>query len=194
VSKTIFVSLLMLSMGELAWAQDDNGHLEISTNTISSTSTDSSSEKTVETVTEDNAEPDFIERVSPRLYSITVNGDGNDSKEKVLNKALYKASKKTLKYDYDWFRIVENETEKERVIYRDRSRAQAGFETVPERHCGLLGCTTRTRTHYSGHIGTNWPDKKDEVYSITLEFEMGIGRIADYENVYDARKTKRDLK
>ena len=133
------------------------------------------------------------ERVSTQTYIVSVDGDGNDSRRKVLNKALVKAAKKTLKYDYDWFRIVERETDKETRTTRRRGGFEGSFHTVPERRCGLLSCRTTTRTYYSGGVSSDFPDREDTVYTVTLEFRMGIGPVQDTDSVYDARQVKRDL-
>ncbi len=134
------------------------------------------------------------ERVSRKVYEVTVDGDRRDSQKDVFEEALYKAAKKTIKNDYDWFRIVDRETERETVRTKNRSSMSGHYERVPERQCGLLGCTTTYRTHYRGDIGSEFPDREDTVYSVTLEFEMGSGAFKNGDGLYDARSVKSTYK
>ena len=128
--------------------------------------------------------------ISDETYEVTVEGKRGDSLDEVMDKALYKAAKKTLGKDYEWFRVIERETEKDTTETRTRGSVSGGFEAVPERRCGLLGCMTTTRTYYRGGIRSDFPDRKDTEYTVTLEYEMGAGYVEDSRNVYDARIVK----
>ena len=133
--------------------------------------------------------------VSDKTYEVNVEGKRRDDLDDVMNKALYKAAKKTLKSDYEWFRVILNETEKSsEKESRVGSRFAGGFETVPERRCGLLGCSNSTRTTYRGGIRSDFPERKTTRYSVTLEYKMGSGPVADNNNVYDAKIVKTSYK
>jgi len=128
---------------------------------------------------------------SNRTYEVEVDGGRRDSRSEVFDKALYKAAKKTLKKDHEWFRIIDKETEKETTRTESRSGASVGFEREPVRRCGLLGCTTEYRTTQRGRFDSGFPEREDTVYTVILEYEMGSGPVAKSDNVYDARKAKK---
>lgn len=128
---------------------------------------------------------------SNRTYEVEVDGGRRDSRTEVFEKALYKAAKKTLKKDHEWFRVLEKETEKDTVRTEARSGARAGFEREPVRRCGLLGCRTEYRTTYRGGFDSSFPEREDTVYTVILEYEMGSGPVAASDNVYDARRAKK---
>ena len=131
------------------------------------------------------------ERVSVQTFEVSYEGGKNESLNEVLDEALYMAAQKTLDYDYDWFRIKERDTEKDKIETRNRAGIETGFETVPVRECGLLGCSTRYRTYYRGYVGNDFRERDDALYTVTLEFEMGTGRVIDDHKVYDARVVTR---
>jgi flavin-binding protein dodecin len=130
------------------------------------------------------------ERVSSKTYVAKAKGSSRDDRDEVLDEALYKAAKKTLDRDYDWFRVVSREFETEKTDTRYRNGARESFERVPERRCGLLGCTESYRTSYRGDIDTGFDYREEEKHSVRLEYEMGTGRVSNTENVYDAREIK----
>lgn len=134
------------------------------------------------------------ERVSERIYAVSVDGGRRDSREDVYEEALYLAAKKTLRNDYDWFRIVERQTEKETTRTQRRSEFSGRYERVPERRCGLLNCTTTYRDYYHGGFDTGSPAREDSVYTVTLEFQMGYGPYRNSVGVYDAQSVKANYK
>lgn len=130
------------------------------------------------------------QRVSLRTYNVKVSGDRSDSRDEVMDKALYKAAKETLSKDYTWFRIVNRDTEEVTRETRDRSHIGADFERRPVRSCGLLTCSTSYETRYSGEIGTRDRVRNDTTYTVRLEYEMGTGIVNYNDRVYDARIVK----
>lgn len=128
------------------------------------------------------------ERVSSKTYEVKVRGDSYDDRDEVMEEALYKAAKKTIKNDYDWFRVIDRETESEKS--RTSNNYRGSVERVPERRCGLLGCSTSYRTHYRNDIRADFNDREKVKYSVRLEYVMGIGPVKDSLNVYDAREVK----
>jgi len=134
-------------------------------------------------------------KTSGKTYTVSTKGDRRDSAQDVFDEALYKAAKKTLRKDFEWFRIIDKETEKE----TERTRGErAGFETryerVPVRSCGLLGCTTSSQSYRTTEFNSGTPDRKETTYSVDLEFEMGVGTPPNSKNVYNARIVKNSYK
>ena len=137
----------------------------------------------------------YEELTAGRTFSVTVDGDRRDSRDEVYEEALYLAAKKTERNDFEWFRVVNKETDRETTKTRDRgSRAEAGFERAPVRRCGLLGCKTEYRTQYRGEFGTDFPEREDTLYSVTLDFEMGVGPATNGGRIYYADEIKRDYR
>jgi len=75
-----------------------------------------------------------------------------------------------------------------------RGSATPGFSRVPERRCGLLGCSTNYRTHYRGGFDTTTVERVDIRYSVTLEYQMGIGPVKKTDDVYNAKIVKNAYK
>lgn len=134
------------------------------------------------------------ERTSIDTFTVVVDGDKNEDRREVYEEALYRAANKTLKYDYDWFRVLERENDKEVVTERTTSEVVGRYDRVPERRCGLLGCTTYYRSYYSGGFSIPSQETERTLYSVSLNFEMGVGPAQDTENVFDARIAKKKYK
>ena len=144
--------------------------------------------------TQANSAP-YEELTAGRIFSVTVDGDRRDSRDEVYEEALYLAAKKTERNDFEWFRVVNKETDRETTKTRDRdSRAEARFERVPERRCGLLSCKTEYRTRYRGEFGAGFPEREDTLYSVTLDFEMGVGPATQGGRIYYSDEIKRDYR
>ena len=127
------------------------------------------------------------ERVSIKTYTISVDGKRRDSRSDVMDEALYEAALETEDRGYDWFRVVQRDTDRNTESVRGNSRASAGFERVPTRSCGLLGCSTSYRTEYRGGFETSNLDREETTYSVTLRYQMGTGTPSNTSDVYDAR-------
>lgn len=129
------------------------------------------------------------QRVADRTYEVTAKGDRNDSRSEVYDEALYKAAKKTRKEDFDWFRVVDSEIEKETRIRDSESSFEAGYDRVPYRSCGLLTCRTEYRTERRTNVTIDLDDREESRYEVELEFEVGWGPMPSSGEVYDARLT-----
>jgi len=130
------------------------------------------------------------ERVSTKTYQVSVDGKRRDNKSDVLDKALYKAAKKTLDKDYDWFRVVNRDTETIETRGRNNSGFSTTYERAPQRNCGLLGCSTTYETQSRSRFEADLSSRDETRHNITIEYEMGIGEVEDNEDVYDARIVK----
>ncbi|RKQ69616.1 hypothetical protein DES40_2419 [Litorimonas taeanensis] len=134
-------------------------------------------------------------RISDRVYDVRAEGNRRDSRDDVIDEALYKAAQKTLNKDYDWFRVLDRDTDRE-TVYSDRggSSFEARYERVPVQRCGLLACSTSYETQRSGYIEARSPERRETRYSVTLEFEMGTGPMPRSGEVYDARLVRRSYR
>lgn len=131
------------------------------------------------------------ELTSSRTYSVIVEGNRRDSRDDVYEKALLKASKMTLREDFEWFRVLDSDVDRE-TVGRDRPSSRIGteYERTPVKRCGLLGCTTRYETSQRTRIESDFPERRDRVYEVSLDFKMGVGPVTEGGSVYDARNIR----
>lgn len=168
--KTVFCTAILAagtSMTSLAWASDVKVSASASINSPAD------------------------QRVSDRVYDVRVKGDRNDTRNEVYDEALYKAAKKTRKKDYDWFRVIDSDIERETRIRDSQSGFEAEYERVPYRSCGLLTCKTEYRTERSTTIRIDADDREETRYVVDLDFQMGWGPMPRDGEVYDARALNR---
>lgn len=133
-------------------------------------------------------------RISDRTYDVKVRGDRNDSRSDVYDEALYKAARKTRKKDYDWFRVIDSEVERETRITDSESGFEAGYERVPYQSCGLLTCRTEYRTETRSRLTIDAPEREESRYTVELEFEAGWGSMPRGGEVYDARRVENEYR
>lgn len=134
------------------------------------------------------------DRTPGKVYDVTVRGDRNDRRDDVYDKALYKAAKATRKKDYDWFRVLSSDVERDRERRSDRAGLESEWERVPVRECGLLTCRTEYRTQRRSTFEYDDFEREITRYSVTLRYEMGWGAMPADGHVYDARDAKRRYK
>lgn len=101
--------------------------------------------------------------------------------------AMLRAAELTLQNGYDWFEIVDRNTNSEQEGRYPEARMRVAATTYNE--CGLLGCTTVTRpafidTTYSDRINNDNTSKSTVTF---IEVVMGNGETPDGGNIYDAR-------
>jgi len=133
-------------------------------------------------------------RISDRTYDVKVRGDRNASRSEVYDEALYKAARKTRKKDYDWFRVIESDIERDRRRIENDTAFEAGYERVPYRSCGLLTCRTEYRTEKRTSVTLDFDDREETRYTVELEFQVGWGPMPVDGEVYDARQAERDYR
>ncbi|MGB0908215.1 MAG: CC0125/CC1285 family lipoprotein [Maricaulaceae bacterium] len=137
------------------------------------------------------------ENGSPRIHSITVDGDLNDTRNAVVDRAIYKAAKTTLMHNYDWFRVVVQNVDRGEAYSEGRRPLQSGYQSVPVRECGPSICTTTYKKTHNGQARATQSNHISEYFSAHLKIEMGFGHIAEADNVYkvfDARGGKPKFK
>src|SRR5690606_5564348 len=135
-------------------------------------------------------------RLDDDHYRVSFTGDSTMSEESVRELALLRAAELTRNESYDWFRIVEEETEESARVVRTSPDdditivSDDDAVTVVERNddptlrrdCGPLGCTTTISPGYQG------PDvvtvRQADRFSTTVEIEMGDGDVINPSAVY----------
>jgi len=133
-------------------------------------------------------------RTADRTYDVKVRGSRNETRSEVYDEALYEAARKTLKKDYDWFRVIESEIDRDTRVTDSESGFEAGYERVPYQSCGLLTCRTEYRTERRSSLTVEIGDREESRYTVKLEFEAGWGSMPVGGEAYDARRVKRDYR
>lgn len=129
-------------------------------------------------------------QISSKTYTVKVKGSKKDSQNDVLEDALYKVANKTLKADYDWFKIVNRETDSHKTIEKRSTGVRSNFETAPVRRCGLLSCKTQYRAQYGASQYDNPSRNEVTLHNVTLEYRMGRGPMDNSDNYYNAKLLK----
>lgn len=118
-------------------------------------------------------------------YELTETGDKSDDREDVINAAILAAAEETIAMNYDWFRVVSTEVDRETVTVRSTDNSPR-FERVPVRSCSLLGCSTEYQTQFNSHSDSFSRSKKSVSYTVNLEYQVGTGHPGSGEDVYNA--------
>lgn len=127
-------------------------------------------------------------RITENRYRVSFRGNAGTTSDQVKDMALLRAAELTLLNNYDWFRVVSQQT--------DEQQAGAVVGTaVPEtpttyRTCGALGCTTTVVPAESTVIVDG---DGHNTYQTSIEIVMGDGRVDDPTTVYDASEIRRSL-
>ncbi|NNL56375.1 MAG: hypothetical protein HKO71_01365 [Pseudomonadales bacterium] len=111
-----------------------------------------------------------------------------------MDYALLRAAELALLEGHEWFVVSDRQT----IVDRQREPvASIGVSRQPsvERHCGLLGCTTRTRpdTGIGAGAAAHSHAQRSEVQAI-LEVRLGSGELPEAANSYRAADIRRQLK
>ena len=136
-------------------------------------------------------DPGYSEsRITDNRYRINYSGDVRDTSDEVKDKALLRAAELTLRNDYDWFRVVNQETQQNTTTTPVTTTTTSPTQQVV-RDCGPLGCTTTVTPAYTGtQIVTS---REQDRFSTSLEIVMGDGRLDDPTTAYDASELRRSL-
>lgn len=129
-------------------------------------------------------------RITENRYRVTFKGNTRTSSNEVKDMALLRAAEITMLNNYDWFRIVDQETEGEKLV---DSSVSTGISTPTQvqKNCGLLGCTTTVSPGIEGAVITT--QNIDNRYNTSIEIVMGNGKVDDVTEVYDAAELRRNL-
>lgn len=133
-------------------------------------------------------------------YQVTFDGNTLTSRERVEGYLLYRAAELTVQNGFEWFRIVNRETERDRRTYSDPSpyyRPWYGYNYWRPYW-----------RYYRPRYGWNdwhpygsdpfWADDNEirtvEEYEAHAEIVMGRGAVLQDETVFDARKVMFELR
>ena len=141
-----------------------------------------SSQPIYEMASDDSDTGYYENRITDNRYRVGYNGDSSASSDAVKDMALLRAAELTLLNDYDWFRVVNQETAREESDTRVSTGVNSGRDVY--RSCGLLGCTTTVSPAYSSINISSTPGRNR--YSTSIEIAMGSGEVEDQTSVYNA--------
>jgi hypothetical protein len=116
-------------------------------------------------------------------YRVTFIGEPNATADQVKDLALLRAAEITLAHDYDWFRVVNQETQGQTTVSPTAVTTTGPVQQVT-RDCGALGCTTTVTPAYTGTQVVTV--QQDDRYTTSIEFVMGDGRLRDPTVAYNA--------
>lgn len=131
-------------------------------------------------------------RISEQRYRITFNARGDNSAA-AMDYALLRAAELSLEKGYDWFEVVDRQTE---IIRGERA---SGSQLSASRNyydnsvrCGLLTCRDQPHAHTEYGARINMGDEHSKV-QVQLEIWMDKGVRPDSRNAYSARDVSDNL-
>ena len=129
-------------------------------------------------------------RITENRYRVNFRGNSRTSSNDVKDMALLRAAEITLLNDYDWFRIVNQDTlQSLSTSPQTQSRLSSGRRVY--QNCGLLGCTTSVSPAYrSIEVVTQG---ETDSYTTTIEIVMGKGELSDQTSAYNATELRSNL-
>lgn len=129
-------------------------------------------------------------KLSENRYRISFQGKSSTPSDAVKNMVLLRAAELAMSKDYDWFRLVREDTEKET---RSTPQAVGTYSSGSRvyRDCGLLGCTTTVTPDYTG-VGVVTTHQTDR-YQTVIEIILGKGEVEQNTDVYNARELYNNL-
>lgn len=122
-------------------------------------------------------------RLTEDRYRVTFIGEPNATADQVKDLALLRAAEITLANDYDWFRVVNQETQGQTTVSPAAVTTTGPTQQVT-RDCGPLGCTTTVTPAYTGTQVVTV--QQDDRYTTSIEFVMGDGNLRDPTVAYNA--------
>ena len=138
------------------------------------------------------------QRLANNRFRVTFHGNTLTSRERVEGYLLYRAAELTIKEGFDWFRIIDRETDRYRREYIEPSPYRPWYGYVYWRPYWHY-----YRPHYGWQYwypyGDNpfWADGIDvrtvEEFEAHAEIEMGRGITPREKNIFDARKVRDEL-
>ena len=135
----------------------------------------------------------YTTQLAENRYRIVFNGGRTASLNTTRDYALLRAAELTLQEGYDWFQVVDRETNTDRR--RPEPQMALGYERAyyVERSCGLLACTQSVQPRDYRYMRiSNEPVRS--VHSHSLEIVTGSGAMpTDGGNYYDASSVAKSL-
>jgi flavin-binding protein dodecin len=129
-------------------------------------------------------------RITDNRYRVSFRGNTATSSDEVKDMALLRAAELTLVNDYDWFRVVSQQTD---ALHNGATAVDNAVVAPPStyRSCGALGCTT---TLVPGQSTVIVDDDGSNFYFTSIEIVMGEGPVEDDTTVYDASEIRTGLR
>ncbi len=134
-------------------------------------------------------------QLTDNRYRVTFTGNASTPRETVADFALLRAAELTLQNGYDWFKLVDRETDKKtRTTMVDTGVGVGHHHSSVYRRCGLLTCDTVV-TH-SGHHGGGGvvSGSTRSSYSSAIEIVMGKDPMPEDVETYDAQQLAATLR
>ncbi len=135
-------------------------------------------------------------RLGESRYRITFVGNTLTNAETVKDYALLRAAELTLQEGYEWFQVVERESDKK---VNAATSVGTGFSvpghTSVYRDCGVLSCRTTVASSpgFSTGIGIA-STTTTSAYTYALEVLLGKAPMPKSENAYDAREVASSIR
>jgi hypothetical protein len=127
-------------------------------------------------------------RITDNRYRVSYRGTDGVTENQVKDMALLRAAELTLVNNYDWFRVVSQQTEEQQLGGPSVTAANGIPSTY--RSCNSAGCTT---TVVPADSPVLVGDDANNRYETSIEIVMGDGRVEDTTTVYDASEIRRSL-
>jgi hypothetical protein len=124
-------------------------------------------------------------------YRIDFIGNRHTDESRIKDYAMLRAAELTLLKGFDWFVILDSDTERQTKSRTDSTTSLAAGRNVV-RECGLLGCSSYSTPVYTGMgISTYEVDGK---VSTSLQIAMGKGEPKDPNAAFNAQKLADNLR
>lgn len=128
-------------------------------------------------------------------YRVTFTGNSSTDKETVNDYAMLRAAELTLQNGYNWFRMVNRDTESNSRSSTSISGINDfGGGTAVYQRCGLLSCQTvvsQSPSRLSGGISSSTTRTN---YQASLEIKMGKDPMPDDAEAYNAQELASTLR
>tara|TARA_R110001592_G_scaffold63585_17_gene194986 strand:+ start:5671 stop:6216 length:546 start_codon:yes stop_codon:yes gene_type:complete len=128
-------------------------------------------------------------------YRVTFTGNSRTDKETVNDYAMLRAAELTLQNGYNWFHLVNRDTEsKSRSSTSISGISDFGGGTAVYQRCGLLSCQTvvsQSPSRFSGGIASSTTRTN---YQASLEIKMGKDPMPDDAEAYNAQELASTLR
>ncbi|MBD2858698.1 hypothetical protein IB286_06705 [Spongiibacter sp. KMU-158] len=128
-------------------------------------------------------------------YRVTFTGNSVTDKETVNDYAMLRAAELTLQNGYEWFQMVNRDTEsKSRSSTNISGMYDYGGGTAVYQRCGLVSCNTyvtQVPSRIDGGVATTTTRTS---YQSSLEVKMGKGQMPESAEAYNAQELASTLR
>ena len=124
-------------------------------------------------------------------YRIDFVGNRFTKESVIKDYAMLRAAELTTLKGYDWFTILDSETEKDTQTRQQMAMSGSTGNKVV-RKCGLLGCSTYVTPDYAG-VGIETYEVDGKV-STSLQIAMGSGAAKNPNAVFNAKELAKNMR